>query len=109
MPALPLEFGPRGVLFGGGEDGGDEFYAGYAIVDSRDEERFFRCGAAGVVGGDLLGDVGIKLGEGFEIAFGVAAGNAARVFGACSSVGAVARQRHRRFAVAAEVEVVGIF
>ena len=96
-------------MFGRAQDGGDEFHAGDAIIDSRNKQRFFRGWAARIVCGDLLGDVGIKLGEGFEIAFGVAAGNAAGVFGRGGGVGAVARERHGRFAVAAEVKIVGIF
>src|SRR5580704_4908975 len=104
-----LKVGPGGVLLRRVENGGDEFHAGYAVIDGRDEERVFCGGTACVVSRDLLRDVGVKLSEGFEVAFRMAARNAARMFGRSRGIGAVARQSHRRLAVTAEVHVVGIF
>ena len=62
-----------------------------------------------MAGGDLFGQVGVELGESFEVALGVAAGDATGVFGGGCCVGAVARERSGRLAVLAEMQVVGIF
>src|SRR4029077_7400080 len=87
-PSLPVkslrncvQVDPGLVAAAGFEGGGDEAHAFDTVFDVGDEQGSERGRAAFAAGVNLLGEIGVKLREGFEIALGMSGGNATGVRG----------------------------
>jgi len=96
---LTRDFYPGRIPLGRGEDGLHEAHAFHPLGDAGHQPRGGIAVPALQPGADLLGQIGIKLGEGFDISLGKTGGKARGMGGRRRGAGAGPADAPRRLAI----------